>query len=45
MIRHLKTGAPADTRAEADRKVREVVKATLVDSGAHGDAAMRLLID
>lgn len=41
MIRHLKTGAPADT----DRKVREVAKATLVDSGAHGDAAMRLLID
>lgn len=43
MIRHLKTGAPADTRAEADRKVREVVETTLADIEARGDAAVREL--
>ncbi|MBE2170261.1 MULTISPECIES: histidinol dehydrogenase [unclassified Cobetia] len=40
MIRHFKTGAPADTRAEADRKVREVVENTLADIEARGDAAV-----
>ncbi|MBR9754195.1 MAG: histidinol dehydrogenase [Gammaproteobacteria bacterium] len=41
MIRHFKTGSPADTRAEADRKVREVVETTLADIEARGDAAVR----
>jgi sulfopropanediol 3-dehydrogenase len=43
MIRHLKTGAPQDVRAEADRKVRETVETTLADIEVRGDAAVREL--
>ncbi|SFU80477.1 histidinol dehydrogenase [Halomonas korlensis] len=43
MIRHLKSGAPADTRAAADRKVRETVETTLADIEARGDNAVREL--
>lgn len=41
MIRYLKTGATVETRAEADRKVREMVEATLADIEARGDSAVR----
>lgn len=43
MIRNLKTGAPADSRAEADRKVREMVETTLADIETRGDDAVRAL--
>ena len=39
----LKRGATAAVRAEADRKVRDVVEATLADIEARGDAAVREL--
>jgi sulfopropanediol 3-dehydrogenase len=39
----LKRGATAETRADADRKVREVVEATLADIERRGDAAVREL--
>jgi sulfopropanediol 3-dehydrogenase len=38
---HLKRGAAADIRAEADRKVRDIVEATLADIETRGDAAVR----
>ena len=41
MARYLKRGAAADVRAEADRKVRDIVEATLADIEARGDAAVR----
>ncbi|PZQ24626.1 MAG: histidinol dehydrogenase [Sphingopyxis macrogoltabida] len=37
----LKKGADVEVRAEADRKVRDVVEATLADIEARGDAAVR----
>ena len=37
----LKKGADIEVRAEADRKVRDVVEATLADIEARGDAAVR----
>jgi sulfopropanediol 3-dehydrogenase len=43
MIRHLKTGASVETRAEADRQVRETVEKTLADIQAGGDQAVRTL--
>lgn len=41
MAQYLKRGAAADVRAEADRKVRDIVEATLADIEARGDAAVR----
>lgn len=43
MIRYLKTGASVETRAEADRQVRETVEKTLADIDANGDKAVREL--
>lgn len=43
MIRRLKTGAPSEARAEADRKVRETVEQTLQAIEARGDDAVREL--
>ncbi|WP_394425422.1 histidinol dehydrogenase [Vreelandella stevensii] len=43
MIRHLKAGSSLETRAEADRQVRETVERTLADIQARGDAAIREL--
>ncbi|MFG6177970.1 histidinol dehydrogenase [Halomonas sp. THAF12] len=43
MIRYLKSGATQDVRAEADRKVRDVVETTLADIEARGDSAVREL--
>ena len=43
MIRHLKAGASVETRAEADRQVRETVEKTLADIQAGGDQAVRHL--
>lgn len=43
MAEWLKRGAAADVRAEADRKVRDVVEATLADIEERGDAAVREL--
>ena len=43
MIRYLKTGASVETRAEADRQVRETVEKTLADIEANGDKAVREL--
>ncbi|HAA44167.1 MAG: histidinol dehydrogenase [Halomonas sp. 54_146] len=43
MIRHLKTVASIETRAEADRQVRETVEKTLADIDANGDKAVREL--
>lgn len=43
MIRHLKKGASLETRAEADRQVRETVEKTLADIDANGDKAVREL--
>ena len=40
---HLKRGAPAETRAAGDRKVRDIVEATLTDIEARGDVAVREL--
>ena len=39
----LKRGATAEAKADADRKVRDVVEATLVDIERRGDAALREL--
>ena len=41
MAEWLKRGTSADVRAEADRKVRDVVEATLADIEQRGDAAIR----
>lgn len=41
MAIYLKRGAAAEVRAEADRKVRDIVEATLADIEARGDAAVR----
>ena len=43
MAEWLKRGAAVDGRAEADRKVRDVVEATLVDIERRGDEAVREL--
>ncbi len=42
-VQFLKSGKPADARAEDDAKVRKVVEATLADIEANGDAAVRAL--
>ena len=39
----LKRGATAEAKAEADRKVRDIVEATLADIELRGDAAVREL--
>jgi len=41
MAEWLKRGVAAETRAEADRKVREVVEGVLADIAERGDAAVR----
>lgn len=41
MAEWLKRGTSAEVRAEADRKVRDVVEATLADIAARGDDAVR----
>ena len=41
MAEWLKRGTSAEVRAEADRKVRDVVEATLADIAQRGDAAVR----
>ena len=41
MAEWLKRGTSAEMRAEADRKVRDVVEATLADIAQRGDAAVR----
>lgn len=43
MAEWLKRGATAEVRAEADRKVRDIVEATLADIEQRGDAAVREL--
>ena len=43
MATYLKRGASAEAKADADRKVRDVVEATLADIEARGDAAVREL--
>ena len=43
MAEWLKRGASAEARTEADRKVRDVVEATLADIERRGDAAVREL--
>lgn len=43
MATWLKRAVTAEVRAEADRKVREIVEATLADIEARGDAAVREL--
>ena len=43
MAEWLKRGTSAEVRAEADRKVRDVVEATLADIAMRGDAAVREL--
>ena len=43
MAEYLKRGATAEAKADADRKVREVVEATLADIERRGDAAVREL--
>jgi len=43
MAKWLKRGATAEAKADADRKVREIVEATLADIEARGDAAVREL--
>ncbi len=42
-IDYLKTGKPAEDRAEDDAKTRAVVEATLADIEVRGDAAVREL--
>ncbi|MEM9228432.1 MAG: histidinol dehydrogenase [Pseudomonadota bacterium] len=42
-IQYLKTGKPAQERAEDDTKVRQIVEATLSDIDARGDVAVREL--
>ena len=41
MAVYLKRGATTDAKADADRKVRDIVEATLADIEARGDAAVR----
>ena len=41
MAEYLKRGATAVAKADADRKVREIVETTLADIEARGDAAVR----
>lgn len=41
MAIYLKRGASAETKATADRKVRDIVEAALADIEARGDAALR----
>jgi sulfopropanediol 3-dehydrogenase len=41
MAQYLKRGAAADVKAEADRKVRDIVEAALADIEKRGDAALR----
>lgn len=41
MAEYLKRGAAAEVRAEDDRKVRDIVEATLADIEKRGDAAVR----
>lgn len=41
MAHYLKRGATAQAKADADRKVRDIVEATLADIEARGDAAVR----
>lgn len=41
MAQYLKRGATAQAKADADRKVRDIVEATLADIEARGDAAVR----
>lgn len=43
MANWLKRGATAEAKAEGDRKVRDIVEATLADIDARGDAAVREL--
>ena len=43
MAEWLKRGATAEAKADADRKVRDVVEATLADIESRGDAAVREL--
>lgn len=43
MATWLKRGATAESKAEADRKVRDIVEATLADIEARGDDAVREL--
>jgi len=43
VTQYLKRGATAEVRAEADRKVRDTVEATLADIEKRGDAAVREL--
>ena len=43
MAEYLKRGATAQAKADADRKVREIVEATLADIERRGDAAVREL--
>jgi len=40
-MHYLKRGTAAEVRAEADRKVRDIVEQTLADIAARGDAAVR----
>ena len=41
MARYLKRGATAEAKADADRKVRDIVEASLADIEKRGDAAVR----
>ncbi|WP_068082889.1 histidinol dehydrogenase [Novosphingobium rosa] len=41
MAQYLKRGAAAEVKAEADRKVRDIVEAALADIEKRGDAALR----
>jgi sulfopropanediol 3-dehydrogenase len=41
MAQYLKRGATAQAKADADRKVRDIVEATLADIDTRGDAAVR----
>src|ERR1700722_20320401 len=41
MIRHIKPGQSAETRAENSAQVRKTVEAILADIAAHGEAAVR----
>ena len=43
MAEWIKRGAPPAARAEADRRVRDVVESTLADIEARGDVAVREL--
>ena len=41
MAQYLKRGASAEAKADADRKVRDIVEAALADIEKRGDAAVR----